>query len=88
MEAKKIAKWMQSELSHHGCIYQDDVVDYVVKSQAEELLRENADGNLVLGRKLLNEFKKLNTHTVVWVKPDKYWRWRVDEDEAGRGARG
>ncbi|TMP46848.1 MULTISPECIES: hypothetical protein [unclassified Pseudoalteromonas] len=88
MEAKDIAEWMQTELTLHGCIYQDDAVDYAIKSQAEELLRENPDGNLVLGRNILTEFKKLNENTVVWVKPDRYWRWRVDEDEAGREARG
>lgn len=88
MDAKSIALHMQSELDKHGCLYQDDVVDYMVKSQDEFLLRENTDGNLVLGRKILNEFRKLNEYDVVWVKPDKYWRDRVPEDEDGRDARG
>jgi len=88
MDAKSVADWMQSDLVANGCLYQDDVVDYVVKSQAEELLRENADGNLVLGRKILNEFKKLNEKEVVWVRSEKYWRFRVPEDEEGRDARG
>lgn len=88
MEAQELASWMQSELNKQTCLYQDDVVDYAVKNLAEDLLRENADGNLVLGRKVLNEFKKLNETNVVWVRPDKYWRFRVLEDEDGREARG
>lgn len=79
---------MCSELEKHGCIYQDDVVDYLVKSKAETLLRENSDGNLVVGREVLDAFKKATEETVVWVKPDRYWRFRVAEDEPGREARG
>ena len=88
MDAKSVAVWMQSDLEDQGCLYQDDVVDFVVKNNAEDLLRENADGNLVLGRQILNEFKKLNAETVVWVRPDQYWRFRVPEDEDKREARG
>ena len=88
MDIQSIALWMQSMLDTDGCLYQDDVVDFLVKNQKEELLRENADGNLLIGRPVLNAFKKLNEGSVVWVKPDKYWRFRVPEDEDGRDARG
>jgi hypothetical protein len=88
MEVKEVAEWMVSQIDIHGCLYQDDVVDHIVKGKSEGLLRDNADGNLVLGRHLLNEFKKITETTVVWVRPDRYWRWRVREDEAGRDARG
>ncbi|MFM5266774.1 hypothetical protein ACET9V_11090 [Aeromonas caviae] len=75
-------------LEKEGCIYQDDVVDYLVKSRNEQLLKENADGNQALGKAVLDEFLKATRETVVWVKPDFYWRWRVPEDEEGRNARG
>lgn len=88
MQAKEVANWMFAQVEKHGCIYQDDVVDYLVKSGAEVLLRENSDGNLVVGRGVLDAFKGLTETTVVWVKPDLYWRWRVTEDEPGREARG
>ncbi|MCC6136112.1 MAG: hypothetical protein LM550_01245 [Candidatus Contendobacter sp.] len=88
MNARNIALWMQSELEKQGCIYQDDAVDYALKAGGESFLRENADGNLVLGRSVLTEFRKLNEPDVVWVKPDRYWRFRVPEDESGRDARG
>jgi hypothetical protein len=88
MEAVEAAKWMLAKLEGDGCIYQDDVVDHLVKAKADALLRENSDGNLVVGRALLDAFKTLTETTVVWVKPDRYWRWRVKEDEPGREARG
>ena len=88
MDAIDAAKWMLSELVRSGCLYQDDVVDYLVKAKADPLLRENADGNLAVGRQVLSEFLSLTETTVVWVQPERYWRWRVPEDEPGREARG
>ena len=88
MDTQTAAKWMLAQIEKDGCIYQDDVVDYLVKAGSEDLLRENSDGNLVIGRELLEAFKAITETTVVWVKPDRYWRWRVNEDEPGREARG
>lgn len=82
------AEWMLSELERQGCLYQDDVVDHLVKSKQEELLRENAEGSLVLRTSLLKAFRNLGENDVVWVRPDFYWRYRVREDEPGREARG
>ena len=88
MDAAAVAQWMLSEIERDDCIYQDDVVDRLVKSGHEELLTENADGNQVLGKSVLAAFRKLTPDNVVWVKPDRYWRFRVEEDEPGRDARG
>lgn len=87
MLASTAAKWMLLNLERDGCIYQDDAVDFLTKEDAEDLLRENADGNPVLSRKVLEEFKNISQEAV-WVKPDRYWRWRVAEDDPGRDARG
>lgn len=88
ISASEVAAWMLSELNQHGCIYQDDVVDYLVRAKADELLRENAEGNQVIGKSVLDAFMKKTQTTVVWVKSDRYWRFRVAEDELGREARG
>lgn len=85
---ENILSWMLQILKKDGCLYQDDVVDYLVKNRAEDLLVENADGNLALSRQVLNLFLKHTTEDVVWVKPQRYWRYRVAEDEPGREARG
>lgn len=77
-----------SALEVDGCLYQQDIVDYLVKLDNEHLLKENADGNLALSTHIINQFRKQSGNDVVWVKPDKYWRFRVNEDEDGREARG
>jgi hypothetical protein len=88
MDAKSVSGWMLAKLEKEECIYQDDVVDYLIRSKHEELLKENADGNQVLCLPVLNAFKKLTPDNVVWVNSGHYWRFRVKEDEPGRKARG
>ncbi|MFJ2458813.1 DUF6953 family protein [Pseudomonas neuropathica] len=88
MEVSAVAQWMLQQIILDDCIYQDDVVDYLVKSKQENFLTENTDGNQVIGKAVLSEFRKLTEANVVWVKPDRYWRLRVPEDEPGRDARG
>lgn len=88
MTADDLAQWMQDRLADQSCVYQDESVDVAIKARAEHLYRENDGGNLVLAKEVLAAFKKLNGHTAVWVKPDKYWRWRCDTDEPGREQRG
>ena len=79
---------MMSQLSKDRCLYQQDVVDYLIKGDQEIHLKENADGNQALSTKVINKFRVDSGNDVVWVKPDKYWRYRVAEDEEGREARG
>lgn len=88
MKAKEAAIWMQEKIVLEECLYQDDVIDYLVKAGAESLLRENSDGNMVISIETLEEFRKLNEDSVVWIRNDLYWRLRVAEDEPGRNARG
>ena len=75
---------MVDKLEMDGCLYQDDIVDYLVRNDNEDLLRENSNGNLVLDRSLLKRFKDLTSDNVVWVQSDFYWRYRVLEDDTGR----
>jgi len=88
MNLQDITRWMLSELELQGCLYQDDVVDFIIKLKVEKFLRENSEGNQVLNTQVLNAFKKITKDNVVWVAPDFYWRFRVAEDEEGRIARG
>ncbi|HHQ6550893.1 TPA: DUF6953 family protein [Serratia fonticola] len=83
-----VSSWMMTNLQAEGCLYQQDVVDYLVKKDNEQHLKENADGNQALSAKIINKFRVDSGENVVWVKPDKYWRFRVAEDEPGREARG
>jgi hypothetical protein len=79
---------MVSTLKESGCLYQQDVVDYLVKEDNEQHLKENDDGNQALSTKVINRFRIDSGEDVVWVKPERYWRYRVDEDEPGRETRG
>ncbi|EPU3949655.1 DUF6953 family protein [Klebsiella michiganensis] len=88
MSISAVSDWMMLTLQSDGCLYQQDVVDYLVKEGNEQHLKENADGNQALSTKLINKFRVDSGENVVWVKPDKYWRYRVPEDEEGREARG
>lgn len=85
---EQVINWMLTNLEKDGCLYQEDVVDYLVKNNLESFLKENADGNLALKLSVNSAFKKKTENNVVWVKPDRYWRYRVKEDEPGREARG
>lgn len=88
MTPQEVSNWMHSKIVAEGCLYQDDVVDFLVMTKTDELLKENSEGNLVLGTKVLEAFRSLTSENVVWVRPDFYWRIRVPEDEEGREARG
>lgn len=88
MKLEDVVQWMLANLDKDGCLYQEDVVDYLVKNDLMDLLKENPDGNLVLELSVNSAFKKKTEDNVVWVKPDRYWRYRVPEDEPGREARG
>ncbi|ASN14908.1 hypothetical protein C1N58_02430 [Pantoea sp. SGAir0180] len=88
MTTEQVAQWMQAALVKDGCLYQDDVVDHLIKSNDVSHLTINSEGNEVLGRPVLNAFLKLNREDVVWVKSGFYWRFRVAEDEPARIARG
>jgi hypothetical protein len=63
---------MLAKLEQDGCLYQDNVVDHLVKSAANPLLRENTGGNLVLAIGVLKAFRDLTETTVVWVRSDFY----------------
>jgi len=60
----------------------------LVKEENEQHLKENDDGNQALSIKVINRFRIDSGEDVVWVKPERYWRYRVDEDEPGREANG
>lgn len=79
-----VSSWMLHVLSKDGCLYQQDVVDYLVRGSNEQHLKENTDGNLALSTKVISKFRVDSGENVVWVKPDKYWRYRVPEDPEGR----
>lgn len=89
MTPPELAKWMHARLVAEGCVYQDEAVDTALyQGKSDGLCRVNDDGNVVLAADVLTAFRKLNAESAVWVKPDRYWRWRCSTDEPGREQRG
>ncbi len=88
MKVDEVVQWMLDKLQKDQCLYQDDVVDFFFICDLMSYLKENTEGNLVLKLSINSAFKKQTIDNVVWVKPDRYWRYRVAEDELGREARG
>lgn len=86
MDAEEMAVWMLARVEGERCLYQVDAVDHLLRVGADELLRINAAGNEVLDSKVLDAFRRLTENTVVWVRRERYWRLRVDEDLPGRDA--
>jgi hypothetical protein len=56
---------MMRELKHEGYLYQQDVVDYLVRNDNEQHLKENADGNQALSTKLISKFRVDSCEDVV-----------------------
>lgn len=89
MTADDLAQWMYERIQHQGCVYQDESVDQALyRGKNDSLVRINDAGNVVLAPPVLAAFRKLDDQRVVWVKPDRYWRWRCSTDEPGREQRG
>lgn len=85
---ESVALWMTSEVEREGCLYQSNVVDYLMREKVDDLVIENNDGSLSIAKSVLAAFQQMTKENVVWVRPDRYWRFRVAEDEPGREARG
>ena len=79
-----MAAWMTEKVEREGCLYQADAVDYLLQSNASELLRINYAGNEMLGREVLGAFLELTRETVVWARSERYWRRRLAEDPPAR----
>lgn len=81
-----VALWMLEELKREKSLYQQSVVFEIQTKFGEEFTCINNNGNLVIGKGVLAEFKKLTDGQVVWVKSEKYWRYREGFDEPGKRA--
>ncbi|WP_101492154.1 DUF6953 family protein [Variovorax sp. RO1] len=89
MTPEDLAQWMYARLVDQECVYQDESVDHALYPDGHDALyKVTDDGNIHLAKEVLAAFRKLDDENVVWVKPDRYWRWRCDTDEPGREQRG
>jgi len=77
---KDIAEWMLEELKREEYLYQEVVVYEIASKFGEEFTYINENGNLAIDRQVLREFRNLTENIVVWVRGDRFWRFREDFD--------
>ena len=77
---KDVAEFMKSELEKKREIFQEDIVYQIKRRFGDEFVYINQNGNLALSKKVLAEFRKI-TPDLVWVRSDRYWRFRQDYDD-------
>jgi Family of unknown function (DUF6953) len=79
-----VAKWMAERVKEHGELHQADVVYEIEERFGSQFVYENENGNQAISRDVLQAFKELTEHDVVWCRGDRYWREREAGDEPGR----
>jgi len=84
MDYRKIAEWMYEKLKENGILYHEEAVYGIMENFGEEYTYLNENGNSAIDRRVLKEFRKLTDRNVVWVRSDKYWRFRKEGDGDSR----
>lgn len=82
--AHDVAVWMAKRLDESGILAQEEVVWDIREQFGDAFVYENDNGQLAIAKNVLTAFNKLTKETVVWVKPDRSWRKRLESDEPGR----
>lgn len=84
MRSHDVAKWMVEELKREKFLYQETVVYDITSKFGNEFTYINDNGNLVIDRRVLREFRKLTEDWVVWEKSERLWRLRAAYDTFGK----
>ena len=73
MDSKMVAQYMLAELEKEGILFQDVVYD-IEKKFGNEFVGESEYGNLIISKKVLNEFSKIKGENTKYDRTDKCWR--------------
>jgi hypothetical protein len=76
----EVAKWMFDELKRQDSLYQNVIAFDITKNFGGEFTFINTNGNLAINIDVLEEFRKITSNSVVWVKGERCWRFRQDYD--------
>lgn len=79
-----IAKWMLSELEKSQILYQETAASDIQERFGDSFVYDNPNGNMAISKDVLSEFRELTNGRVVWVRGERYWRFREGQDEPGR----
>jgi len=82
--ANDVARWMLSELEKDQILYQETAVSDIQEKFGDSFVYDNPNGNLAISKEVLAEFRELTNDRVVWVRGERYWRFREKHDDIGR----
>lgn len=80
----EVAEWMLAELDKNQILYQETAVCDIQEKFGDSFVYDNQNGNMAISREVLSEFRKLTNDRVIWVRGERYWRFREKYDEPGR----
>ena len=79
--ASDVAAWMYSKIQQKRELYQEDAASHIKAVFGSDFVYVNESGNLAIDRAVLKEFRKLTEGAVVWVRSERYWRFRESYDK-------
>jgi hypothetical protein len=83
MTPKQAAEWMLDKFEEKRFLYQEEAATHLLHLHNEDLAYFDKDGNLCVGKKVLEEFNKLTPYAV-YERVGKFWRDRLPSDQSGR----
>jgi len=77
------ARWMQQKISDDGMLYHRDAVQGIRDQFGEEFIYIKKSGNPAIYEDVLEEFRQLTEHSVVWEPGQLRWREAKPGDPRG-----
>jgi hypothetical protein len=84
VSAKIVAEWMLEQIGDSHRLYQEIIVRKIQATWGDDYVYRNANGNPVISKDVLKEFRKLTEDTLVWERGERAWRRRFEKEKTGR----
>lgn len=84
MDNNDVAVWMFTEVKQKKQLDQDIAVHQIQQKFGKEFVYQNENGNMSIGKKVLDSFRKITGDEVIWDRGYKQWRLRRKTDKPGR----
>ena len=79
-----VGEWMLAELKNSGTLSQSQAAHGIVQHFGGGFIYRNRNGNYAIDPEALKHFRMLTEKTVVWIKSERFWRWRQEDDPPGK----
>ena len=77
----KIAHWLYDKIMEEGDVYHSDAVREIAEKFGEEYTYSNENGNPVIDRKVLGEFRKFKGNNITWDRAELFWHKETETDK-------